>query len=76
MAEESKKSNHKEVETPTMGFQEERQEPIRGLYKIVLNKNLRFEYGGIMYDLKKGKVYEVSADLRELLKKGGHLEVY
>lgn len=48
----------------------------KGMYKVVLNKNLRFEYGGIFYDLKKGKVYEVSEDLRELLKRGGNLEVY
>lgn len=47
-----------------------------GLFKIIVNKNLKFEYGGVLYELKRGKIYEVSSDLRELLKRGGHLEVY
>ncbi|GIW22571.1 MAG: hypothetical protein KatS3mg068_1578 [Candidatus Sericytochromatia bacterium] len=45
------------------------------LTKVVVNKNLKFEFGGIRYEMKKNEVYEVPEELKELLKKAGHLAV-
>jgi len=71
------KKSTSEVESVNEKFQgvEQEKDSDKSGYKVMLKYDVRFEYGGQKYELKKGKIYTVSKDLREKLRQAGYLEV-